>query len=299
MFSFQGICPLTEALSKGSAFIIFGDGMNIKLLALDLDGTTLKSNNTLSPVVKKAIERAAEYGITVVAASGRPYGSMPEYILNMDAFKYFITSNGAGIYDNQGNRIKSVHLKDKFVLSILDLTKDYDLIWEAFLEGETCTDKRYYDNPQKYGCSAAYVDYVRNSRGCTDDMRGYIYENRNRLDSIEFVSTNGELRKTIWSRIEKSVQGVYVTSSSAHFVEIMDSKATKANALRFVCDMLNVSLENTAAAGNADNDVDMIVEAGLGVAVKNACDNCKNNADLIVSSNDDDGIAELINIILK
>ena len=130
-------------------------------------------------------------------------------------------------------------------------------------------------------------------------MRGYIYKNKNKLDSIEFVSTDAKLRKTIWYMIEKSVPDVYVTSSSTHFVEIMDGQATKANALRFICDMLNVSLENTAAAGNADNDVDMIVEAGLGVAVKNACDNCKNNADLIVSSNDDDGIAELINIILK
>ena len=300
MFSFQGICPLTEALSKGSAFIYFGDDMNnIKLLALDLDGTALKSNNTLSPVVKKAIKRASENGITVVAASGRPYGSMPDYILNMNAFKYFITSNGAGIYDNKRNRINSVQLKEKSVLDILDLTKEYDLIWEAFLEGETCTDKRYYDNPQKYGCSAAYVDYVRNSRGCSEDMRGYIYKNRNRLDSIEFVSTDGELRKSIWILIEKSVSDIYITSSSAHFVEIMDSKATKANALRFICDLLNVPLENTAAAGNADNDVDMIVEAGLGVAVGNACKNCKTHADLTVSSNDDDGIAELIDLILK
>lgn len=272
---------------------------NIKLLALDLDGTALKSNNTLSPAVKKAIERTAENGITVVAASGRPYASMPGYILQMDAFKYFITSNGAGVYDNSGRRISSVQLNEKSVLDILDLTRDYDLIWEAFLDGETCTDKRYYDNPQKYGCSAAYVDYVRSSRGCTDDMHGYIYKNRNRLDSIEFVSTDEILRKTIWNKIEKTVPDVYVTSSSAHFVEIMDSKATKANALRFICGILNIPLKNTAAAGNADNDVDMIVEAGLGVAVKNACDNCKIHADLIVSSNDDDGIAELIDIILK
>ncbi len=271
----------------------------IKLLALDLDGTTLKSNNTLSQTVKRAIERAHNSGIVIVAASGRPYGSLPDYILNMDAFEYFITSNGAGIYDNRGKRIKSVPLKEKSVLDILNLTKDYDLIWEAFLDGETCTDKRYYDNPQKYGCSAAYVDYVRNSRGYTDDMRGYIYKNRNRLDSIEFVSTDDELRNFIWNKIDKSDFGVYVTSSSAHFVEIMDSMATKANALRVICDMLNISLKNTAAAGNADNDIDMIVESGLGVAVKNACCNCKACADLIVSSNDDDGIADLIDILLK
>ena len=270
---------------------------DIKLLALDLDGTALKSNNSLSTVVKKAIKRASENGITVVAASGRPYGSMPAYILNMNAFKYFITSNGAGIYDNKRNRIKSVQLKEKSVLEILELTKDYDLIWDAFLEGETCTDKRYYDNPQKYGCSAAYVDYVRNSRGYSDDMRGYIYKNRGRLDSIEFVSTDNELRRTLWDKIESNVDSVYVTTSSKHFVEIMDGSATKANALRYICDLLNIPLENVAAAGNADNDIDMIVEAGLGAAVKNASPKCLGAADFIVESNDNDGIVELIEMI--
>jgi Cof subfamily protein (haloacid dehalogenase superfamily) len=271
----------------------------IKLLALDLDGTVLRSNNTLSDKVKSAIESANYSGITIAAASGRPFSSMPKEILDMPEFEYYIASNGAAIYDKNGKKLRSVTLKEKDVIKILKLTEDYDLIWEAFIEGETCTDIRYYNDPMSYGCSAAYVDYVRSSRGISDDMRGYIYKNRNRLDSIEFVSTDAELRKTIWNMIEKSVPDVYVTSSSTHFVEIMDGQATKANALRFICDMLNVSLENTAAAGNADNDVDMIIEAGLGIAVKNACDKCKSHADLIVSSNDDDGIAELIDIILK
>lgn len=272
---------------------------DIKLIALDLDGTTLKSNNTLSPVVKQAIEHAAENGITFIAASGRPYGSMPKEILEMRAFKYFITSNGAGIYDNYGKRIHSVQLNENDVLKILEITKDYDLIWEAFLEGETCTDRRYYNNPQNYGCSVAYVDYVRSSRGCSDDMRGYIRKNRHKLDSIEFVSTDGEFRKKIWNEIESAVKSVYITSSSTHFVEIMDGSATKANALKYICDLMNIPLKNVAAAGNAENDIDMIIEAGLGVAVNNATENCKKAAGLIVSSNDDDGIAEFINTILK
>ena len=50
----------------------------IKLLSLDLDGTTLRSDNTLSPKVKSAIETAIKNGIEVVAASGRPFGSMQD-----------------------------------------------------------------------------------------------------------------------------------------------------------------------------------------------------------------------------
>ena len=270
---------------------------NIKLLALDLDGTALRSNNTLSEKVKSAVEQLYKSGITVVAASGRPFASMPKEILGMPEFEYYIASNGAAVYDRNGNRIRSVTLSESDVLKILELTGDYDLIWEAFLDGETCTDSRYYNDPMKYGCTAAYVDYVQSSRGTSDDMRGYIYKNRDRLDSIEFVSIDSELRSTLWEKIENSLDSVYITSSSAHFVEIMDSKATKANALRYICDLLDIPLENTAAAGNAYNDVDMIKLAGLGIAVENAVDECKKAADIIVKSNDNDGIAELIDMI--
>lgn len=270
---------------------------DIKLLALDLDGTTLKSNNTLSETVKQAIEHAHKSEITIVAASGRPFCSMPKEILNMPEFEYYIASNGAAVYDKYGRRIRSVTLNESDIIKILNLTENYDLIWEAFTEEGTCTDIRYYNDPMSYGCSAAYVDYVQSSRGTSDDMRGYIFRNRDKLDSIEFVSTDDKLRKFLWNLIESKVKNVYVTSSSTHFVEIMDGTATKANALRFICNLLDVPLDNTAAAGNAENDVDMILEAGFGVAVKNACDNCKKAADIVVESNDNDGIAELIDIL--
>lgn len=269
----------------------------INLLALDLDGTALRSNNTLSRNVKNAIERAYKSGIIIVAASGRPFASMPKAILDMPEFEYYIASNGAAVYDRNGKRLQSVTLNEYDVLKLLKLTESYDLIWEAFLEGETCTDSRYYNDPMSYGCSAAYVDYVRSSRGTSDDMRGYIYDNRKRLDSVEFVSIDRELREKLRYMIEKNIPTFYVTSSSRNFVEIMDGEATKANALRFICDLLNIPLEETAAAGNADNDVDMIVEAGLGVAVKNATPKCLNAADILVESNDNDGIAELIEMI--
>ena len=119
----------------------------INLLALDLDGTALRSNNTLSRNVKNAIERAYKSGIIIVAASGRPFASMPKAILDMPEFEYYIASNGAAVYDRNGKRLQSVTLNECDVLKLLKLTESYDLIWEAFLEGETCTDSRYYNDP--------------------------------------------------------------------------------------------------------------------------------------------------------
>ena len=272
--------------------------MDVKLLALDLDGTVLRSDNTLSPVVGRALEKAAASGIEVAVASGRPFGSMPREILSIDGVDYVIASNGAAIY-HQHKRIFSDTLRPQDVQKILALTAGYDLIWEAFLDGETCTDRRYYDDPVRYGCSRAYIDYVRGSRAACDDMRGFIERNRHRLDSVEFVCTDKDLREHLWASLEKAVPDVYITSSSRNFVEFMNGTATKANALRKLCELLDVDQKNTAAAGNADNDVDMLLFAGTGAAVRNATPKCLDAADLIVDTNDNDGIAELVEYLVE
>jgi len=273
--------------------------MQIKLIALDLDGTALRSNNTLSPTVAAAIEKAAAHGIKVVAASGRPYGSMPKDVLRLEGVNYVISSNGAAIHDKTGRRIHETRLKEAAVLRILELTRNENLIWEAFTEGATYTDNRYLRDPLRYGCTPAYISYVQNSRGGLDDMRRYIFENRHRLDSVEYVCPDKARRERVRRMLETDLEDVYITSSSANFVEFMDAQATKSNALQWLCDALQIPLSQTAACGNADNDADMITCAGLKAAVANASHACRSAAEIILPTNDNDGVAQLINLILE
>lgn len=270
----------------------------IKLLALDLDGTTLRDNNTLSPAVKAAIEKAVANGIEVVAASGRPFGTMPKEVLGISGVDYVITSNGAAIYDRSRNCIHRQLLDPDEVIKLLEITKPYDLIFEAFIEGLTYTDLRYVTDPVKYGCTEAYVDYVRSAHGKIADMRKFIYDHRNELDSVEFIEQDEALGKKLWKQIEESTDGFYITSSTRSFVEFMAKNATKASALEWLCGSLGIDRSETAACGNADNDADMIKWAGFGSAVKNASPVCIRNADIVVASNNDDGVAELIDLIL-
>lgn len=272
---------------------------DIKLIALDLDGTALRSNNTLSPAVAEAIEKAAGHGIEIVAASGRPYGSMPDSVLRLNGVNYVISSNGATIHDRSGKRIHETLTKESDIISLLKLTEGIDLIWEAFLDGATYTDNRYLADPMRYGCSEAYISYVQNSRGGLDDMRSYIYANRHRLDSVEYVCPDKTLRESVRAKLERELDGLYITSSSANFVEFMDKNATKSNAVKWLCDYLSIPLSQTAACGNADNDADMIACAGLKTAVANASESCKTVADVLLPSNDNDGVAELIQLILN
>ena len=270
----------------------------IKLIALDLDGTVLTDNNTLSDRVKRSLERAIQSGIEVVAASGRPYGSMPKNVLEIEGLNYSITSNGAAVHDNSGRRIHSTLVSENDVISLLKITEGHDLIFEAYVKGLTYTDSRYTSNPLKYGCSEAYVDYVKASHGHIDNMREFIYNHRKELDSIEIICTNAKKRAHIRQLAEDITSGFYITSSSENFIEFMDKSATKGNAVDWLCNHLDVKQEHTCACGNADNDADMIEQAGFGAAVENASKLCLDCADIIVPSNNNDGVARLIEIIL-
>lgn len=271
---------------------------DIKLIALDLDGTVLTDSNTLSDRVKRSLEKAIQSGIEVVAASGRPYGSMPKNVLGIDGLNYSITSNGAAVHDNSGRRIHSSLISENDVISLLKITEEFDLIFEAFVDGLTYTDSRYTANPLKYGCSEAYVDYVKSSHGHIDNMREFIYNHRRELDSIEIVCTDAKKRAHIRQLVKDSTCEFYITSSSENFIEFMDKSATKGNAVDWLCKHLDVKQEHTCACGNADNDADMIEQAGFGAAVENASKLCLDCADIIVPSNNNDGVARLIEIIL-
>lgn len=274
------------------------NSQDIKLIALDLDGTTLTDSNTLSDRVKYMLEKAIRCGIEVVAASGRPYASMPKKVLEIEGLNYSITSNGAAIHDKSGKRIHSSLLSENSVINLLKVTEGQDLIFEAFVNGLTYTDSRYTANPLKYGCSEAYVDYVKDSHGHIDDMRNFIYSHRKELDSIEIVCTDPNKRADIKQLVRENTDGFYITSSSENFIEFMDESATKGCAVERLCSHLEISLQNTCACGNADNDADMIEQAGIGAAVENASKLCLDCADIIVPSNNSDGVARLIEIIL-
>lgn len=271
---------------------------DIKLIALDLDGTVLTDSNTLSDRVKRSLERAIQSGIEVVAASGRPYASMPKSVLEIEGLNYSITSNGAAVHDKSGKRIHSTLVSENDVISLLKITEGHDLIFEAYVKGLTYTDSRYTSNPLKYGCSEAYVDYVKASHGHIDNMREFIYNHRKELDSIEIICTNAKKRAHIRQLISDNTSGFYITSSSENFIEFMDKSATKGRGVEWLCSHLNIKKENTCACGNADNDADMIEQAGIGAAVENASKLCLDCADIIVPSNNNDGIARLIEIII-
>lgn len=271
--------------------------MNIKLVALDLDDTTLKSDSTLAEETYAALVASAEAGIEIVVASGRAFTSLPKKVLDIDGVNYAVTSNGSAIeLAKTGKRIYSKTIPESVAREILHAFPD--AMFECFIEGQPYCLEEYMADPMKYGCSAAYVSYVQTTRIAVADMRTFIAENISRLDSIDVICPTADIKAEVYAK-GRTIKGAYVTSSSPRLVEFASAEAGKGKALRWLCQKLNTPAENVAAFGNGDNDADMLIFAGLGVSVKNGTYYCRESADYVCESNDDMGVAKTLQKILN
>ena len=228
-------------------------------IALDLDGTVLDSQGQLSSVNRLAIEYAISEGAHIIIASGRSFRSLPESVTKIPGIEYAITSNGAAVYHvPTGQKIHGYTLAGEVVDKILKLTRDEQIVYEAFIEGHAYADENYVKDPVKYGASPQAVSYVKKTRQFVKDMTGFIRMHIEELDSIDIVVSNLKLKDRICNKLSHLTDEIYLTSSVDQLIEISDKNAGKASGLRYIKDVLDIPRERMAAFGNADNDVDMI-----------------------------------------
>ncbi len=268
------------------------DFKDIRLIALDLDDTTLRSDGSLAAETKAAIEAAIAAGLEVAIASGRAFNSLPREVVSIPGIRYAITSNGAAVARvPDGERIVSLTMSEGTVHGLLELFGTELL--ECFIDGQAYCDARYMADPLSFGCSEAYVEYVKTTRLPVEDMPGFMRDNASRLDSVDVLCRSPEHRAELWDRA-RGLPDAYITSSSPRLIEISDAGAGKGASLRRLCGLLNVPASAVAAFGNGDNDADMLAFAGLGTAVKNATAACIAAGDLVCETNDAHGVAKTL-----
>lgn len=265
---------------------------DIRLVALDLDDTTLRSDGSLSDETRKAIQAAIDAGLELVIASGRSLRSLPKDVAEIPGIRYAITSNGAAAARlPDGERLVSLTLHHDTVHELIALFGGELL--ECFIDGQAYCDAKYIADPVRFGCSEAYIGYVKTTRLPVEDMKSFILDNSDRLDSVDVLCKNAEHRAQLWEKA-LALPKAYITSSSPRLIEISDAEAGKGASLRRLCGMLNVPASAVAAFGNGDNDADMLAFAGLGVAMKNATAACIASADFVCGSNDEHGVAQML-----
>lgn len=265
---------------------------NIKLIALDLDGTLLNTRKELSRENAAALERAAAQGIEIVPTTGRFFGGMPEVIQKLPYIHYAITINGAQVYDIRRNRaIGSTEIPLGQAIEIMEYLDGFPVIYDCFMDNWGWMTGALKDKAQEYAPDAYYLKMIRELRTSVDDLKTYLREKERDVQKIQLFARNMKDRKFLLETLEQSFENIVVSSSVVNNIEINHKNANKGTALRCLAEHLGFTMQNTMAFGDGLNDVSMIREAGVGIAMQNAEQIVKQYADYITEDCDHHGVA--------
>ena len=254
----------------------------VQMIALDLDGTLLQPDSTLSAAAEDALTKAISQGICIVVASGRAFTALPEKIRHFAGIRYAVTSNGAAVSElPAGKLLCAWTLPEQAVLDLLKMQQAAGtFLIEAGIGGQMYAPEEYLNNPEKYRQAAP--------------LQAYLLEHQHEIGCSDLIWPECAEKDRLRVQVQQEIADIYVTSSTPELVEIAHAEAGKANGLRFLSEQTGIPAENILAFGNADNDAEMLAYAGIGVAVANASDACKQAADRITLSHTEDGVAKTI-----
>lgn len=254
-----------------------------KMVALDLDGTLFNSKTMISDKNKRAIQLCMEKDIKVVLASGRMYNFMKPLVeeLNLHAHHH-VACNGNTIFSHSGEVGEGVGM-DKEVYK--KLIKKYK---EAGFQMAACTkDYIYYDD------SPDLVDaFSKNPDGELKKVKSLMDLN-NILKIVVYLEEKEKEREKL---LRDLTQGDASVLRSYHlFVDVSSANVNKYTALERLAKQHKIDPKYIVAIGDSENDIDMVKNAGLGVAMANGSEKLKKIAKYISpKTNDEDGVAYII-----
>lgn len=264
---------------------------NIRMVALDLDGTTFDSAGDISGRTVETLEEAANAGAHIVVSTGRSYASLPQHIKEVSGIEYAITSNGAHVNRmDSGEQIYSDFLDPSAVEKLAEIKAETGADIEVFFNGRAYVDESYYEDVKENGCPYRNAAYVIWSRRPVPDVTALMLEHKHEIENVNFIFQTLELLAEAKPVLE-SMENATVTSSFVNNLEVGGPNTSKRTALLWLMDHLGISTEELMCCGDAPNDIQMAEFAAIGVAVANAWGGLKDHADYITASNDDDGVA--------
>lgn len=268
--------------------------------AFDLDGTLLDGHSQLSPRTKVALDDLHRAGVQVIVCSGRPFSTIPKDILAHPAVRFVATGNGVRIFDKAlGKDVYCCALAQQTLEDIVELVQYYPVGYEFFIQGKAFANRAYLADPALYGADLMSNRYLTTTRAPFDDVRSFITAHRNTIDSMGISLADMVLKKQLWQRLEHEIEGIYVTSSVPRLLEVADARAGKGPAVAAILERLDLDATGLVAFGDADNDLGMIELAGMGVCMENGEAHLKAAADFIAPRHDQDGVAIVLEKLLK
>ena len=272
---------------------------DIKIIALDLDGTLLDSDKKLSRANYDALKAAAEAGIEIVPATGRLYRGMPAVIRELPYIRYAITINGAQVLDVQsGETICACEISNKDALDLCAYLSALPVLYDCYWDGKAFAGRKLYENADKYISDYHSLKMMKDLRRPVEDFESFLSEGSKAPQKMQVFTKDQTLRSELMTAIAERFPQFAVTTSLPENIEINNAEVDKGKALLDLAARLGFDRTQTMAFGDGLNDITLLKAAGTGVAMGNAHPDVKKIADRVTADCDHDGVALVINGLL-
>jgi Cof subfamily protein (haloacid dehalogenase superfamily) len=259
-----------------------------KLIAIDMDGTLLNEKKEISNRCREDIRKLKEKGISVVLATGRPFHGIIPYIEELNLLgenDFVVTYNGALVQNTKAGKVlKLSPLSLDSYKELYTVSKELGVNIHALTESSVLTPR---SNPYTLIESTInkipiIVEPIEDIDSSTNIIKVMFIDDPKRLDAIIPL-------------IPEWVEEKYsILRSAPIFLEFLNKGVDKGVGVSLIARQLGIEPDEVICIGDAGNDIAMIEYAGLGIAMGNATDDVKAIADYITLSNEDDGVAHVI-----
>lgn len=262
---------------------------NYQMIVLDLDGTLTNRDKVITPRTREALMEVQRRGKIVVLASGRPARGVVPLAEELELARfggYILAFNGGEIISCQtGKTVFSKLLPLESNHRIIELALEHRV---DFLTYEA--DHLVTNNAEcPYGKLESNINHMELVQ--VGDMVSHV-----NFEVPKFLLLDdGDYLALVEPKIKAALgKNFSVYRSEEYFLEILPKGVDKALSLERLLDAAGLSKEEMIACGDGYNDLSMVKYAGLGVAMENAVLPLRKTADYITSSNNDDGIAKVV-----
>ncbi|WP_333649553.1 Cof-type HAD-IIB family hydrolase [Lacrimispora sp.] len=271
-------------------------GAKIRLVAVDMDGTALKSDGQVSPGTIEALNEWIKEGVVVVPASGRTYSWIPEEILGLGV-PYVISGNGASVIDTgTGEYMYESKIKLKEGMDLLSylLTENGQCYFQQ--KDQYYEDGNRSEEMEKIHPYMASVGFSR--KGKLMDPLGFLKDKGEDIQKIGFMAFDEETEKRV-AACGRRFPDFCILKTGPLCLEFNRKGTSKGEALKYLCHTIGIKQDQVMAIGDSENDVEMLACAGIGVAMENAPEKVKNAADFVTKTNDQEGVAWVLEHVLR
>lgn len=254
--------------------------MKYKAIFSDMDGTLLNSQHKISPKTEQAIKSVISKGIPFIPVSARPPYAITPYTEQLQTNAPIICYSGALILDQYLNELYSVLIDEADLNKLTALLTPY-----AHLSISHYAGLNWFVNQNDY--------WSQQETEITGLQSQKTPENIQNVHKI-LIMGNAESILEVEQILKNALPHLSIHRSKPEYLEIMNKAATKAKAIRFMESYLQISADEVIAFGDNFNDLDMLEYAGLSVAMGNAPEEIKQVAKEVTASNNEDGIALIL-----